>query len=150
MMQKKKNFFEEFSEFAMKGNVIDLAVGVIIGAAFSAITTSLVNDVVMPLASVVLGGLDFSKWVFTIGPLFEGKDPSVINIGSFVHAVVNFLILAFTIFLFVRILNKARARRDEQKKALAEPAQPAPEEPKAPTETELLAEILNAIKAKES
>lgn len=90
---------KEFKEFALKGNVMDLAIGVIIGGAFSAIVTSLVDDIIMPLVTIFTGKTDFSDLVFTIGS-------SEIKYGSFITAVVNFLIIAFTIFLVIRSINK--------------------------------------------
>jgi large conductance mechanosensitive channel len=116
MEKKKKGFFGEFREFAVKGSVVDLAVGVIIGGAFATITSSLINDIIMPFAGLFLGGIDFSTWSFGIGPIFSGAEPSVINLGLFIQTVVNFLILALIIFIMVRQINKARARAAEKKK----------------------------------
>lgn len=146
MENKKKGFWGEFRAFATKGNVIDLAVGVIIGGAFSAITASLVNDVVMPFVGLFLGGVDFSTWQFTVGPIFAGAEPSVITIGNFIQAVVNFLILALVIFLFVRGINRMRARAEAKAKA---EAAAVPAAPPAPTEAELLGKILAVLEAKD-
>jgi large conductance mechanosensitive channel len=146
MGKKKKGFWVEFREFATKGNVIDLAVGVIIGGAFSAITASLVNDVVMPFVGLFLGGVDFTAWQFTVGPIFAGAEPSVIMIGNFIQAIVNFLILALVIFLFVRGINRMRARAEAKAKA---EAAAVPAAPPAPTEAELLGKILAVLEAKD-
>jgi large conductance mechanosensitive channel len=131
---------QEFKDFAVKGSVIDLAVGVIIGGAFSGIVTSLVKDLIMPVVGLVTGGLDFSnKFVLlgTIPPSFKGSPESysdlqkagvaVLGYGSFITVGINFLILAFIIFLMVKSINKLRA-----------PQVAAPAEPPAPSEDVLL------------
>jgi large conductance mechanosensitive channel len=92
---------KEFKEFVMRGNVIDLAVAVIIGVAFGAIVTSLVNDILMPLIGLLLGGIDFSALAFQVGS-------AVIKWGAFVQAVINFLIIAFVVFLIVRAINRLK------------------------------------------
>ena len=107
--------FKEFREFAIKGNAVDLAVGVMIGAAFGAVVTSLVNDVIMPPIGKVLGGVDFSNFFAVLGP---GEFPSLkaakeagaatLNYGVFINAVINFLIIAFILFLVVRTMNRMR------------------------------------------
>ena len=136
----------EFKEFISKGNVVDLAVGVIIGAAFGAIVNSLVADVVMPLVGMLTGGIDFSNW-FVV--LKEGKVPGpyvslaaakaasavTLNVGTFINAVVNFLIVAWAIFVMVKAVNRVRG------------AKPAPEAAPAPPPTEiLLAEIRDLLR----
>ena len=122
MAKKKNGFIGEFREFIMRGNVIDLAVGVIIGAAFQAIIKSLVDDIINPLLGKICGGMDFSNLFVTIGKIPENADPSklsslayvrdtlglpVIAYGSFITAVINFIIMAFVIFCLVKVLNKA-------------------------------------------
>ncbi|MGE5642978.1 MAG: large conductance mechanosensitive channel protein MscL [Byssovorax cruenta] len=92
---------KEFREFAMRGNVMDLAIAVIIGGAFGAIVTSLVNDILMPLIGLVLGGIDFSALAFQVGN-------AVIKWGAFVQAVINFIIIAFVVFLIVRAINRLK------------------------------------------
>lgn len=92
---------KEFKEFAMRGNVMDLAVGVIIGGAFGAIVASLVNDILMPLVGLALGGIDFSSLAIQVGA-------ATIKYGAFIQAIVNFLIIAFVIFLIVRAMNRLR------------------------------------------
>lgn len=114
-----KNFFKEFEKFIMRGNVIDMAVGVIVGAAFQGIVNSLVNDVISPLLGLI-ANTDLSYLVLTV----RGVD---IKYGSFLTAVINFLIMAFVIFLLVKFINKIAElgiRRDKEKKA-EEPAKPA-------------------------
>jgi large conductance mechanosensitive channel len=123
--------FEEFRKFAMRGNVIDLAVGVIIGASFTGIVNSLVNDVLMPPIGLALGGVDFSNFFFvlkgehsvdTLAAAKAAKDVTI-NYGLFVNAVINFLIVAFVLFLLLRQLNKLVAPKPEA----AEPPPPSEE-----------------------
>lgn len=120
---------KEFRDFAMRGNVLDLAVAVVIGAAFTAIVNSLVNDLIMPLIGLILGGLDFSSLAITVRE-------AVIAYGKFIQAIVNFLIIAFALFMVVRSINKL------QKKEA--PAPPPPPEPSA--EEKLLTEIRDLLK----
>lgn len=138
-----KKFFQEFKEFINKGNVLGLAVGVIIGGAFSTITTSLTNDVIMPLVSIFLGGVDFSSMSVAL-PTFhavaEDAVPNTLNYGSFISAVINFLILSLVVFCIVKAVNRAMdgARKKEQA------APPPPPEPSA--EEKLLTEIRDLLK----
>jgi large conductance mechanosensitive channel len=138
--------FEEFKKFAMRGNVLDLAVGVIIGASFTGIVTSLVNDIIMPPVGLALGGVDFSNFfvvlkgdraVDTLAAAKAAKDVTL-NYGLFVNAVINFLIVAFVLFLLIRQINK-----------LTTPA-PAAEAPPPPPSDEvlLLREIRDGLKAR--
>lgn len=99
---------KQFKEFALKGNVIDLAIGVIIGAAFQSIVNSLVNDIIMPAISLIFGDVDFSNLAYNIGDVS-------INYGSFITAVVNFLLVAFSLFLFVTYINKLNAKLEKAK-----------------------------------
>ena len=126
---------KEFKEFALKGNVLDLAVGIIIGAAFTAIVTSLVDDVIMPPIGVLLGGVDFSDYYLQLTdrdrdyPSLQaarGAGAAVIAFGSFVNAVIKFVIVAFAVFLLVRQVNNLR-RLVERGEAAAPPPPPAPE-----------------------
>lgn len=115
-MKKGKGFFNEFKKFVLRGNVIDLAVGVIIGGAFQAIVKSLVDDIVMPLVGMVTGNIDFSQRVWKIG---EGEFAATVTWGNFVTAVLNFLIMSFVIFCFIKLINviteKALKKKDEPK-----------------------------------
>lgn len=115
-MKKGKGFFEEFKKFVLRGNVVDLAVGVIIGGAFQAIVKSLVDDIVMPLVGMVTGNIDFSQRVWRIG---EGEFAATVTWGNFVTAVLNFLIMSFVIFCFIKLINviteKALKKKDEPK-----------------------------------
>ena len=137
-------FIKEFKEFAMKGNVMDMAVGVIIGGAFGKIVTSLVNDVLMPVISLATGGIDFTNLFINLGEgsystLAQAQEAgaSVLAYGSFIQNVVDFLIVAFCIFLMLKGINKLNRKKEE-------PA--APEAPKGPTQEELLAEIRDLLK----
>lgn len=100
-----KKFFEEFKEFINQGNVMDLAVAVVIGAAFTAIVNSVVSDLIMPIISLVTGGINFSDMKI---PLGDGPDAAAFTYGNFINAVIQFLIIAFVVFLIVKALNKAR------------------------------------------
>jgi large conductance mechanosensitive channel len=130
-------FISEFKEFAMKGNVMDMAVGVIIGGAFGKIVSSLVDDVLMPLVGMITGNVDFTNLVFQIG---EGEGAAVLKYGNFIQNTVDFLIVAFCIFLMLKGINKLNRNKEE---APAEPAAPA-----GPTQEELLAEIRDLLKTK--
>ena len=109
-----KKFFEEFKKFISKGNVMDLAVGVIIGGAFQAIVNSLVNDIIMPLLGIITGGLDFSSLAITVGD-------AQIMYGSFISAIINFLLMALVLFMVIKAMNKAKELTEK------------PKEPEAPT-----------------
>ena len=122
--------YKEFREFLSRGNVIDLAVAVIIGAAFGAIITSLVNDILMPIIGILIGGIDFAGLSIQVGE-------AEILYGNFLQAVVNFVIIAFVIFLIVRYYNKLQQQEEE------EPASP----PEPSAEEKLLAEIRDLLKA---
>ena len=124
-----KNFIEEFKAFAMKGNVIDLAVAVVIGAAFGKIVASLVENIIMPAIGILLGGVDFTDWSLKVGD-------AVITYGVFIQSIFDFTIIAFVIFMVVRALAKM------QKKEEAAPAAPA--EPSA--EVKLLMEIRDSLR----
>ncbi|WP_147533542.1 large conductance mechanosensitive channel protein MscL [Bacillus marasmi] len=106
--------FQEFKKFALKGNVVDLAIGVIIGGAFGKIVTSLVNDLIMPLIGLLVGGVDFSKLSFKV------VDAEV-KYGAFLQTVVDFLIIAFTIFMVIRMFNRFKKKQEEQPVTVANP-----------------------------
>ena len=141
-----KKFFREFKEFINKGNVLGLAVGVIIGGAFSTITTSLTNDIIMPIVSIFLGGVDFSSMnvaLPTFYNLAEDAVPNTLNYGSFISAVINFIILALVVFCIVKAVNRVM---DVAKKKEVEAPPAAPPEPSA--EEKLLTEIRDLLKEK--
>lgn len=143
------SLLKEFKDFAMKGNVVDMAVGVIIGAAFGKIVSSLVDDIIMPLVGVVTGGMDFTdlKWVIQKG-ITEGEtviQPEVtMNYGSWIQTVVDFLIVAFCIFIMIKFVNKLRRQEKE------EPAPEAPVVEEISKEEALLTEIRDLLKEKQS
>ena len=127
---------DDFKAFVMRGNVVDLAVGVIIGAAFGKIVTSLVNDIFMPIIGMVLGNVDFTSLEIKLGEPVEGAEQAAIRYGMFIQEIVNFLIIALCIFMVIKLINKVQKKKEE------EPA-PAPE----PTKEEvLLTEIRDALK----
>ena len=139
-----KKFWREFKEFINKGNVLGLAVGVIIGGAFSTITTSLTNDIIMPIVSIFLGGVDFSTMNLALPTFFPVADeavPNTLNYGNFISAVINFLILALVVFLIVKAVNKAMSLTKKREEETAPP-------PPAPSNEEvLLTEIRDLLKA---
>jgi len=134
---------KEFKDFATKGNVVDLAVGVIIGGAFGKIVTSLVNDVIMPPIGILLGNVDFKHLAYVLKPGIPASEgvaaveAVTLKYGAFIQNVIDFLIIAFAIFLMVKAINKVKRKQE---------APPAPEEPKGPTQEELLAEIRDLLK----
>lgn len=129
-------FIKEFKEFAVKGNVIDMAVGVIIGGAFGKIVSSLVNDIIMPAISLLLGKIDLSKLAVTVEK--QGADPIVIGYGMFLQNIIDFLIIALCIFMFVKLAAKLK-RKEEEKAA---------EAPKPSNEEVLLTEIRDILSDK--
>lgn len=140
----KSTFLQDFKAFAMKGNVIDMAVGVIIGGAFGKIVSSVVADVIMPPLGLLVGGVNFTdlKWVMKPAEMVDGKEIAAVtlNYGNFLQATFDFLIIAFSIFLFIRLLTKLTT-----KKEAAAPA--TPPVPPAPTKEEvLLTEIRDLLK----
>lgn len=143
-----KKVVNEFKEFISKGNVMDLAIGVIIGGAFSAIVTSLVNDIIMPVISLITGGIDFTNLFISLdgskySTLAEAQaaGASVLAYGSFIQTIIYFLILAFVIFMLVKGVNKMtrKKKKEEEKKE---------ETPKKSAEEELLEKILAELKKK--
>ena len=138
-------FLKEFKEFALKGNVMDMAVGVIIGGAFGKITNSVVNDIIMPLISMLTGGVDFSAWKWVLKEaVMEGKeviDPEIaVNYGSLIAVILDFIIIAFAVFCMVKAINKMHDK-------LSKPAEPEPEKAPEPTKEEvLLTEIRDLLK----
>ena len=127
-----KKFFEEFKTFISKGNVMDLAVGMIVGSAFTAIVTSLVDNMLMPLISMIIGGINLSRLSITI-PWNLAGEPVVINYGAFLQSIVNFLIIAFCIFVIVKVMNTFIKKKEA-----------AP--PKPTKDQELLTEIRDLLK----
>ena len=141
-----KKFFEEFKAFAMRGNVVDMAVGVVIGGAFGKITTSIVNDIIMPLISMLTGGVDFTQWKWVLKEAVLDAEGTVtsaevaVNFGNTIAIVLDFIIIAFAVFCLVKALNSLRRKEEEPAPA------PEPEPDPAPTAEELLAEIRDLLK----
>ncbi len=146
--------FKEFKEFAVKGNVMDMAIGVVIGGAFGKIVTSLVSDLIMPLIGAATGGLNFTDWKWVVRPevaeqvneageVIQQAVPALtLNYGNFLQVIFDFLIIAFSIFLVVKGINNMKAKFEK-------PAEPeAPAAPAGPTQEELLAEIRDLLKNK--
>jgi len=148
-----KKFFDEFKAFAMRGNVIDMAVGVVIGGAFGKITTSIVNDIIMPLISMLTGGINFSDWKWVLkeavmemgadGVMVEKAAEVSVKFGNTIAIILDFIIIAFAVFCMVKALNNLHKKKEE-------PApEPEPEPaPPAPTTEELLTEIRDLLKNK--
>lgn len=122
MSKKNKcTFFKDFKAFIAKGNVLDMAVGVVVGGAFGKITTSLVNDIINPLIGLLVGKEDLSAWVITLKEAVDETTPAVtLNIGSFISTILDFLIISLSIFCVLRVLMKAKAAADKLTKKEAE------------------------------
>ncbi len=128
----------EFKQFAVKGNVVDMAVGIIIGAAFGKIVSSFVGDMVMPPLGLMIGGVDFSDLAITLKAASEGVEAVTLNYGKFIQTVVDFVIVAFAIFMAVKVMNSLKKKEEE-----------APKAPPAPSNEEvLLGEIRDLLKQK--
>ena len=135
-----KKFFNEFKTFAMRGNVMDMAIGVVIGAAFGKITTSIVNDIIMPLIGLITGGIDLTQWniLLNSAAVEAGADPVTLGIGNLLAVILDFLIVAFAMFLLVKAMNKLASLKKKEEEA--------PEEDPKPTSEELLTEIRDLLK----
>ena len=129
---------KEFKEFALKGNVVDLAVGVIIGGAFGKIVTSLVNDIIMPIIGILLNGVNFTDLKYVIKPASGDIPESAILYGSFIQNIVDFLIIAFCIFIMVKAMNSLKKKEEKEEEKPAEPTE----------DVVLLTEIRDLLKKK--
>lgn len=143
MIMNKKEFLKEFKEFISRGNILDMAIGVIIGGAFGKITSSLVNDVIMPVISILTGGIQFSNWkivlkeaVATTDGVINPATEVTINFGSLIATILDFLIIAFTIFIIIKLVNKFKNKKQAEEKVVEEFSE----------EIKLLTEIRDAIK----
>ncbi len=138
--------FNEFKEFAMKGNLVDMAVGFVMGGAFATVVTAFIQGVFLPALSPVLGGLDFGSWAYEMAPAVLAEDGSVvteavtIKIGEFISAVISFLIVAFVMFMIIKGMNNMMKKAKEE----------APAEPPAPSRQEVLLEEIRNLLAKQS
>ena len=141
-----KKFLNEFKDFAMRGNVIDMAIGVVIGGACGKITTSLVDNIIMPLIGLLTGGIDLTKWDIVLKPavtemvdgvMTETTPAVMLGIGTLLSVIINFIIIAFVIFLLIKGMNRLHRKKEDE---------PAVEQPAAPTSEELLTEIRDLLK----
>ncbi len=147
MKEKTTGFIAEFKQFIARGNVLDMAVGVIIGGAFGKISTSLVNDVIMPAVSMLTGGVDFSNWKIVLKAAVAGADGVIdpatevaIRYGAFLATILDFLIIAFAVFCLIKAVNSLHRKKEEE-------APPAPPEPS--NEEKLLGEIRDLLKERQ-
>ena len=131
-------FFHEFRTFAVKGNMLDMAIGMIVGGAFTLLVTSVVSHIATPLLGILIG-VDFSGWTITLPHLYGNAEPGILAIGNFLNAVISFFIVAFVIFLFVKAINAFHHAKTEEP---APPPEPSPEEL-------LLTEIRDLLKAQQ-
>lgn len=136
-----KKFIKEFKEFAVKGNVIDLAVGVVIGGAFSKIVTSLVNDIIMPVVGILTGGINFSEYKITLKEAIGNLPAVTLNLGNFIQTTVNFFIIAFCIFLFIKAINNMKLSNNKVEASVTK-------EKEASEEVLLLRDIKELLKKK--
>ena len=146
-----KKLIQEFKEFIMRGNVLDMAVGVVVGGAFAAITSSLVSNIITPLLAVIFQSPNTDALNITLREATEDSEAVVLGLGTFVGAIINFLVIALVIFLVVKAFNSARQLAEaklKKKEEEEEEAAAAPEEPAGPTTEELLADILAELKKK--
>jgi len=148
MADKTSGFLAEFKTFIARGNVMDMAVGVIIGGAFGSISTSLVNDVIMPAVSMLTGGVDFSNWKIVLKAAVAGADGVIdpatevaIRYGSFLATILDFIIIAFAVFCLIKAINAMHRKKEEEEAAPPPPPEPSNEE-------KLLTEIRDLLKNK--
>ncbi|MGE4583503.1 MAG: large-conductance mechanosensitive channel protein MscL [Sphaerochaeta sp.] len=143
-MGEKKHMLSEFKKFITRGNVMDMAVGIIVGTAFTAIVSSLVKDILMPVIGLILGGVSFADLKIVISAATEQTAEVAIMYGNFIQKIIDFLIIAFVVFMMVRTINTFRGRMEAKKKAEEVAAPPAP--PVIPADIALLTEIRDLLK----
>jgi len=131
-----KKFFAEFKEFITRGNAMSMAVGIIIGGAFTAIVNSLVNDVITPFLGIILGGLDFTGIAITVGS-------ASLMVGNFIQAIITFLLTALVLFSIIKVLNQFQRKKEAE-------TEPEPEEPEIPLDIQLLTEIRDMLKERQN
>lgn len=136
-MNKAREFFAEFKKFISRGNVVDLAVGVVVGGAFTSIVNSLVKDMIMPIFGLLFGGIDFTSLRYVISPASGGSPEAAIYYGNFIQNIVNFLLISFVIFSVIRTLNHFH-KKQEKMEAVATPSE----------EAKILMEIRDVLKSK--
>ena len=151
--KEKKGIVKEFKEFALQGNLFDMAVGVLIGGVFKDLVSSFTNNIIMPIISIFTGSVDFSSWKVQLpsvfGPKFDENSveiPNYLNVGNFISSIISFLILAWVIFLMIKGMNHLRAKAKKAKEEEEKKEEPAPPEPSA--EEKLLTEIRDLLAKK--
>ena len=141
MKDKGKKFLQEFKDFAMKGNVLDLAIGVVMGGAFNKIVSSLVNNMIMPLVGLLIGGVNFNELKYVLRPEIGDQKALVLEYGIFIQNVVDFIIIAFSIFIFIKVAAKLNKKKEEE-----EVKEEAPAEAELTAEQVLLTEIRDILR----
>lgn len=141
MKDKGKKFLQEFKDFAMKGNVLDLAIGVVMGGAFNKIVSSLVNNMIMPLVGLLIGGVNFNELKYVLRPEIGDQKALVLEYGIFIQNVVDFIIIAFSIFIFIKVVAKLNKKKEEE-----EVKEEAPAEAELTAEQVLLKEIRDILR----
>ncbi len=131
------SFLSEFKEFAVKGNVVDMAVGIIIGGAFGKVVSSLVNDMIMPAVGYAVGGVDFTDLGYILKDKTEEAEAVMIKYGSFIQSIIDFLIIAMAIFVAIKVMNNLQRKKEEEAKE---------EAPAGPSDNDLLVEIRDLLK----
>ena len=132
-----KKFIEDFKAFALKGNVLDLAVGVVIGGAFNKIVSSLVNDIIMPVVGLLTGGVNFKEFTVVLVEATESSAAVTLNLGMFIQNIVDFLIISLSIFVFIKVITRFEKKRKEEVREVVEE--------KTPADIELLTEIRDLL-----
>jgi len=135
-----RKFLLEFREFAVKGNMLDLAVGIIVGGAFSAVVNSIITNLVTPLIGILIG-VDFKEWAIPLPKLYGNAEPGTLAIGSFLNSLISFIVIAFLVFVFVKAINKFRKKQEQEVET--------PEAPKPSKEESLLIEIRDILKTQQ-
>ena len=138
---KETGFFAEFRKFIARGNVMDMAVGLVVGSAFTAIVNSLVNDIIMPIVGLLTGGIDFQNLQIVLRPATETAEAVAIRYGLFINKIISFIIIAFAVFCIVKAINKMREATSKKEEEAAKAAPPAP-----PADIVLLTEIRDLLK----
>ncbi len=136
--KESKKFWDDFKKFAFKGNIVDLALAVVIGGAFGKIVSSLVGDIIMPLVGMMIGNIDFKDLSFTIPTVIEGVKGATLNYGMFIQNVIDFMLVALSMFMVIKLLAKLQRKKEEVPTPPAEPS----------TEEKLLTEIRDILKEK--
>lgn len=145
-MEEKQGFWAEFKAFISRGNVMDMAVGIIVGSAFTAIVNSLVNQVIMPLVGMIIGGINFSDLKWVLKPAQGEVAEVAVAYGAFLQQILNFLIIAFVVFCMVKLINSMHSKKKAEEAAEEETEEAAEEEAVVSEEVQLLSEIRDLLK----